>query len=234
MKHMIETVVPSPSTADSTRDRLLGAAGEVFAEKGFRDATIREICKRAGANIASINYHFGGKERLYSDVLRYVDDATNERHPAATPESARLPAEKRLEVFIVQFMRKVFDSDRPAWHQRLMAREMVEPTFALDELIDRNIKPRSLILQGIVREILGPGTTDQQVQRSAASVVGQCLFYWHCRPMIARLMPHLGYTPENVESIAAHINAFALGGLAEVRAALAKRATGARKTGGRP
>ncbi len=228
---MLETGVPIPSQADSTQERLLEAAGEVFAEKGFRDATIREICKRAGANIASINYHFGGKERLYSDVLRYVDDATNDRHPAVSPEFARLSAEKRLEQFIVHFMRKVFDSDRPAWHQRLMAREMVEPTFALDELIDRNIKPRALMLQGIVREILGPGATDQQVQRCAASVVGQCLFYWHCRPMIARLMPHLGYSPENLESIAAHIHSFALGGLTQARAAMGNRPVG---TGDRP
>ena len=231
MKHMLETGVPTHSSADSTQERLLEAAGEVFAEKGFRDATIREICKRAGANIASINYHFGGKERLYSDVLRYVDDATNERHPAKAPEFAGLAAEKRLELFIVQFMRKVFDSDRPAWHQRLMAREMVEPTFALDELIDRNIKPRSIILQGIVRDILGPKATDQQVQRCAASVVGQCLFYWHCRPMIARLMPHLGYAPENVEAIAGHIHSFALGGLSQARAAMGNLSAG---SGGRP
>ncbi len=214
---MIESPVPTLSTADSTRQRLLEAAGEVFAEKGFRDATIREICKRAGANIAAINYHFGGKERLYSDVLRFVDDAVHDRHPAAAPEVSRLTPEQRLEFFITHFMRKVFDSDRPAWHQRLMAREMVEPTFALDELIDRNIKPRSLILQAIIRELLGPGATDTQVQRCAASVVGQCLFYWHCRPMIARLMPHLGYSPENLASIAAHITNFALAGIAAAR-----------------
>ena len=219
---MLESPVPTSSTADSTRQRLLEAAGEVFAEKGFREATIREICKRADANIAAINYHFGGKERLYSDVLRYVDDAVHERHPATSPDAAQLPAQKRLEFFIVHFMHKVFDSDRPAWHQRLMTREMVEPTFALDELIDRNIKPRSLILQGIVRELLGPGATDTRVQRCAASVVGQCLFYWHCRPMIARLMPHLGYSPENLASIAAHITNFALAGITASRAIAAE------------
>lgn len=208
------------STADSTRQRLLEAAGEVFAEKGFRDATIREICKQAGANIAAVNYHFGGKERLYSDVLRFVDDAVHDRHPATELSAVNLPPERRLELFVRHFMNKVFDSDRPAWHQRLMTREMVEPTFALDELIDRNIKPRSQILQGIIRELLGPGASDTLVQRCAASVVGQCLFYWHCRPMIARLMPSLGYSPENVESIAAHITKFALAGVASARAAV--------------
>jgi TetR/AcrR family transcriptional regulator, regulator of cefoperazone and chloramphenicol sensitivity len=220
---MFETDVPTPAAADSTRERLLEAAGEVFAERGFREATIREICRRAGANIASINYHFGGKERLYSDVIRYVDDAAMVRNPHVPPGPEQRTVEERLEWFVIQFMKKVFDTGRPAWHERLMAREMVEPTFALDELIDRNIKPRSIVLQAIVRDVLGPKATDEQVQRGAASVVGQCLFYWHCRPMIARLMPHVGFKPENVQALAAHISAFAIGGLEEMRVRIARQ-----------
>jgi AcrR family transcriptional regulator len=47
-----------------TREALLEAAAQVFAELGFRAATVREICQRARANIASVNYHFGDKENL--------------------------------------------------------------------------------------------------------------------------------------------------------------------------
>ena len=59
-------------TEQETRNRLLNAAGEVFAEKGFKSATVRAICDRAGANIAAVNYHFGDKEHLYSEVLRFA------------------------------------------------------------------------------------------------------------------------------------------------------------------
>ena len=90
--------------ADGTRERLLEAAGEVFAQKGFREATIREICARAGANIAAINYHFGGKERLYAEVLRYVDSMKADRHPFTAPETS-VSAESRLAWFIKQFLR---------------------------------------------------------------------------------------------------------------------------------
>ena len=55
---------------DPTKVRLLEAAGEEFAEKGYELARVRSICERAGANLAAVNYHFGDKEQLYLDVLR--------------------------------------------------------------------------------------------------------------------------------------------------------------------
>jgi AcrR family transcriptional regulator len=219
LKHMFETGVASPEIPlDGTRERLLEAAGEVFAQKGFRDATIREICSRAGANIAAINYHFGGKERLYSEVLHYVDSVTSERHPERPPGLESMAPEDQLAWFIRQFMNRLFDSGRPSWHERLINREMVEPTFALDELIDRNIRPRSAVLQRIIRAFLGSNATDPQVQRAQASIVGQCLFYWNCRPVITRVLPQVGVGPDCIDSIAAHVTAFSLHGLRGLRA----------------
>lgn len=207
---MFETGVQPPETADSTRLRLLEAAGEVFARDGFQRATIREICRLAGANVASVNYHFGSKDRLYSEVLRYVDSVATERNPPFPDGWSRRPAQERLAMFIRQFLERAFDDSRPAWHEKLMMREMIEPTRALDDLTERNIRPRSEALQGICRELLGERASKQQVQRAAASIVGQCVFYWHCRPMIAKLMPDLGFQQKSIASIAEHVTVFSV------------------------
>ena len=61
--------------------KLLEAAGEVFADKGYRAATIREIIRRAQVNIAAVNYHYGDKQNLYAAVFRYARKCCEERFP---------------------------------------------------------------------------------------------------------------------------------------------------------
>ena len=73
---------------DPTKVRLIEAAGEEFASKGYDSARIRTICERAGANIAAVNYHFGDKEKLYAEVLRYSHQKALEKYP---PTPGTLP-----------------------------------------------------------------------------------------------------------------------------------------------
>src|SRR5260370_37608549 len=58
-----------PPASDPTRGKLLEVAGRVFADRGYQATTIREICQRAGANVAAVNYHFGDKLGLYTEIL---------------------------------------------------------------------------------------------------------------------------------------------------------------------
>src|SRR5579884_278031 len=124
-----------------TRANLLDAAGEVFAEVGFRAATVREICHRAGANIAAVNYHFGDKEQLYRAVLMETHQAAVEKYPANFGLSSRATPEERLRAFIHAFLLRIFSEGPSARHGKLMAREMIEPTGALDAIVEENIRP---------------------------------------------------------------------------------------------
>lgn len=218
----------SPRAA-GTRRRLLEAAGEVFAEHGFRAATVQEICRRADANIAAVNYHFSDKEQLYREVIRYAEEQHGAAHPRELPHGA--PADERLHAHVEWFLMHLLDEGRPAWHGRLMAREMIEPTAALDELVEGHIRESNDRLLGIVRELMGPDASDQQVRTSAFSVTGQCLFYRHCEPVIARLHPELRIGRAQVPALAEHVTRFSLAGMHAIASsgAPARRAASARR-----
>ena len=68
------------TTAFSTKDRILGAAEELFAQHGFAGTSLRQVTSRADVNIAAVNYHFGSKENLVNEVFRRrMDDMTAAR-----------------------------------------------------------------------------------------------------------------------------------------------------------
>ncbi len=196
-----------------TRQRLIEAAGEVFAEVGFHSATTRDIAQRANANIAAINYYYRDKQGLYAETIRYLyrdDDVKYPPMPGVTPDA---PAADRLRAFVRGFLHKFFDSARPAWHGRLISREMFEPTAALDQLVDERIRPRYALLDGIIRELLGDAATDLHVRLCINSVIGQCLHYHHARHLLERLQPESRYGPHNIEQVAEHVSRFSLGGI---------------------
>jgi TetR/AcrR family transcriptional regulator, regulator of cefoperazone and chloramphenicol sensitivity len=203
--------------AVETRQRLLEAAGEVFAERGFRNATIREICEHAGANVAAINYHFGDKESLYAEVINEWARVATQKYPPTLGLGDNPTPEERLHAFVRSFLHRIADKGRPAWHGKLIAREMADPTAALDQLIDENFRPMNQQLESIIRSILGVIATNDQVRLYSASVMGQCLHYHFARPVIERQDPQQKFEPEDIEHLANHITEFSLNALRAAR-----------------
>jgi len=204
--------MPPPSArSHDTRQRLLEAAGEVFAERGFRDATVQEICRRADANIAAVHYHFADKERLYRAVIQYAEQCAADSHPADV--GLDTPAEKRLRRYIEFFLRRLLDEGRPAWLGKLMAREMSQPTPALDVIVQETIRTAHRRVNAIVRELLGPGASEDDVRGCVLSIQGQCLFYRHCHSVLTRLFPGVSFGPAQVPGLAKHITRFSLAGI---------------------
>lgn len=199
-----------PSTSGETRLRLLQAAGEVFAEHGFRRATVREICSRADANIAAVNYHFGDKQKLYASVLQHWLGEAMRKYPPDGALPADASAEEKLRAYVRSFLFRMLDEGTPAWHGRLMAREMSEPTDAFDLILSETARPMSQRLNGIVRDLLGPDAPEQTVRNCAMSVAGQCCFYRHAHEMIRRLYPETTNTPRHIDALAEHITRFSV------------------------
>src|SRR5262245_20872728 len=216
-KAMGTTITNNDITTIGTRERLLAAGLETFAEQGYRAATVREICKRAHANVAAINYHFRDKAGLYGEVLRNACEQAREKYPLVPAEMPADP-EARLRISVQQFLRRIFDPGLQSANGRLMAREMIEPTEALDRLVAEVIRPQCEQLQGVVRGTLGADASEEQVRWGTMSVVGQCVFYHHSRAVIERLFPDMALGPEVIDRLADHIVTVSLTGLRGLRA----------------
>jgi len=211
-----------------TRQRLLEAAGEVFAEHGFQKATVRAICHRAHANVAAVNYHFHDKRGLYKAVLKYalrcVRNKDSREHRPITSANAG----PELREMIAARLHAVFDPGRAAWHGKLMSREIIEPTEALDALVKEELAPLFQRLQACVRVILGPGVNDKQVRRCAFSISSQWVYYYYHRQVIARLDPTTKFGPEDIDALAEHIVQFSLAALKELRRTTNRNQTSSR------
>ena len=96
------------------------------------------------------------------------------------------------------------------WHLKLMARELTEPTGALDRLIEEEIRPRHEQMEAIVGELLGPEADSRQLHLCVWSVLSQCLLYRHSRAVMTRLHPEMRFTPGDVQGVTEHITRFSL------------------------
>ncbi len=201
--------------SDLTRNKLIEAAGHVFAERGYRSATIREICRRAGANVAAVNYTFGDKMGLYTEVLRQsVLMAQNPEMTAALDDSHS--PEDTIRGVIRARVRSLCRQDRPEWHLRLVMHEFSYPTPAMARVVDEGIRPVHDRMRVAVSKIIGLPAEHETTRLSVNSIVSQFLFYTFSRPVLARLQPELKLTPDQVDRIADHIADFSLAYLKKV------------------
>ena len=199
-------------TGQETRRKLIEAAGEVFAERGLHGATIKEITERAGANMASINYHFRDKFELYAVVVQHALCES----PPMPPEGLAGTPEDRLRGYIAYVIRDLLDPNRPKWRATVLAHELAQPTAALDAVMDELIKPRADMIKALVRDILGPDAPEMIVWQGAFSIAAQCFQYLHSGEMLRLLEPEFSHQRHG-EELAAHIAEFSLAGLRAVK-----------------
>lgn len=219
-----------------TRQRLLDAAGAIFAEHGFRNARTADICRAAGANIAAVNYYFRSKEQLYAAAWRHEFDRSLAAYPPDGGVPAGAPAEERLRGHIAALVRRSMD---PASRDLDIAhREMSNPTGLLAEVMHRSIEPLRLMHFALVRELLGPAVAEPDVQLCAMSIHGQCVVaLMHERRRLAQ-GPRAAGPPRlkvSADALAEHVFRFSLGGLSAIRSASgqSRPAARGRKSAGR-
>jgi AcrR family transcriptional regulator len=197
-----------------TRDRLLASARVVFAERGVKEATVRDICARAGANVAAVNYYFGSKEKLFMAVLEDYMQAAHDRFPPDMGLKPGASALERLKAYVRSLLYKLVGDGDPLCERlgQLFTAEMIEPSEHFGALADRHILPQHAVLVDIVGELM-PGADERTVHLSAAGVVGHCLLFDHAKQIIRRMCPEMALEKLGVELVADFVFEFALAGI---------------------
>jgi AcrR family transcriptional regulator len=190
-----------------TRQRILEAAEEVFAEKGQEAASVRDILKRAGVkNIAAINYHFGDKDSLYIAAVKNAHQSCCVQEFPQWPEGT--PPATKLRDFVGTVVARMLQPARPS-ALSVMMREMAQPTQACVEVVRDYIQPMALVLESILAE-LRPDLPRDRRFLIGNSIVAQCLFYRQNRPIIEQLMGPEMFGQLSAEVLTEHITSFSL------------------------
>jgi AcrR family transcriptional regulator len=212
-----------------TAKNLLAAASDVFAKKGYRDATIAEICERAKANVAAVNYHFGDKETLYTEAWRHSFSESVKVHPPDGGVSDAAPPEERLRGQVVALLRRIADEENREFF--IVQKELANPTGLLNKVMRVELRPLQERMEILVRELLGPHVSDIQVRFCEISIISQCI-----NPMVVRKRHKEKRedkdSPPGVDDIEAyskHVVEFSLAGIRAVRDEAEKKRRGLKK-----
>jgi AcrR family transcriptional regulator len=151
-----------------TQQRLLHAACQAFAMKGYRDATIQEICNEAEANVAAVNYYFRSKRQLYLAVWEQLYSQAKEYFKAT--EASNITPRKRLEGLIRQRIEQLYHPSKSTLGQLILHREMSQPTEAHNEIVERFLRPGIGQLISLVGDVLGAESDNETISRCSFAI----------------------------------------------------------------
>jgi AcrR family transcriptional regulator len=204
----------------SPQQRIIHAAGEVFGRLGYKAATVREICKKAKVNVASVNYYFGGKQGLYQKVVLDLMQRTLARYPADAGLGPQASAQEKLLAFVRATLNRLLSTEGLGGQKakgRLLAREFADPSPVIENMVRDFIGPQLSVLKEITTSLLDSPMPEAVVFRCLFSIVGQCFYYAFASPVVTRLSDMDLAASQTIEALAQHITRFSIGGMAAVR-----------------
>lgn len=207
----------SPDEKAGARERLLEAAGQVFAEQGFEAATGKEIAERAGVNAAGVNYHFGSLEGLYAAVLAAARDRLVASESFAEVASLPDAPRKKLKALIRLVVRGAIKPGKSGWALRVLGREVTAPSPVGLKVLVSTVSPRVGLLRSLVGEIARRPPDDPAVALACISIVAPLQLLLIADPQIIRAMhPSLDLEATSEEALVEHFYGFAAAGLARI------------------
>jgi TetR/AcrR family transcriptional regulator, regulator of cefoperazone and chloramphenicol sensitivity len=205
----------SPDRA-RTRERLLDAAEDLFSDRGYRATSVRHITSRAACNLASVNYHFGGKLNLYRQMFHRRLSAVRERRIANIRKIQRRAAppedlEDFLRSFTDAFLEPHLDGMRGRVLMRLIAHEVADPHLPPETFREEMLEP---VLEATTRSVtrVCPGLKAREARRCVLSLIAQLVQVVQMRQMPAPA-GHAGERDFALPRIIDHIVRFSAAGM---------------------
>jgi AcrR family transcriptional regulator len=193
------------------RERLLKAAGEIFAEHGFKGTTIKNISEHANTNIASVNYHFRDKETLYREVLHYAIEQCRHRYLLSDENVKETPVQ-RVNLELHRYAKAMFQDEMTRWQAKLFFREFIKPTVGIAELIREAHEPHLKAIEALIKDAIGSDAHHKEVRFSTYSAIFlcYCFFILKMDVMGVKADDRLEAGPREIADL---ISQFAIGGM---------------------
>ena len=195
------------------RNRILQAAGVIFAEKGFRASTVREICETAEVNIASVNYYFNDKKNLYVETLLLAREIGAKQFPTPDFSSFESP-EQRLRAMILLLLNRLVANHAEPWPVKILMAEILDPSPAAKPLIDGYIEPFLDVMFATVVQLLPNHAPESLARQTAFSIIAQCVYYRFADSLNRMVIGGQAYNDDfSVNQLAKQVCAFSLAGI---------------------
>ena len=199
--------------AEYTRQSLIKAAVYLFAEKGFENASVRDIVVKARVNQAAINYHFKGKDGLYLEVLKTAFERLTEQAGFDPDKLKSLSREEALRSFVSQQLRPLLFRDEMSRYIRMFAWESAHPSKIFLKFMSTNTLSYMTAAADIVRRFLPPDTHKRVALCGAIWLMGQCNVFVRNRELFAQEPFSISADEPFVDELTGLITQLAIGGL---------------------
>lgn len=199
------------------RLRLLAAATQIFAEKGYALASTREICKLAEVNVAAIHYYFGDKASLYREIFRIPGDVVRLPDAFANPESSLLEGMRAWYAHIMSFAAMPEQATRM---RLLILREQMQPSGVLEQNQAEILRPWHDGLLGYLSARMGVPEADVELHHLVFSLTGIAMVLFIERQAAAAIAPGLLDTAPQIDQT---VERLALHGTALIEAEVRRR-----------
>ncbi len=157
-----------------TRGKIFDAALIEFAENGFKKTTIRNICTRAGVNVAAINYHFSGKAELYASIFEFLFKSREDVPIVNT----KVEAKDFIESWINEHLSdEEKESKISVYRRKIMLKELSDASDNFSVLVKKYIKPNFEVLVRSFKLCMPQNTPDEKVQAECLLMIGKCVFF---------------------------------------------------------